>query len=187
MLSFLRLYAVEGYTEWGKKADIIAKSAGNGAWMSRRLHEWSIAFIKDDTNLPTSKYGKLNGSVLEDEDLAQEIHMHLQGLSPYIAAQDVVNYVSSDEMKTHLKLKNGISLWTAQWWMKRMEYRWQSEPKGMYSDGHERDDVVHYRQNIFLPRWATYDKHTRKWAKKGGDAAEPSEATTGGDVPQKKS
>jgi hypothetical protein len=79
MLSFLRLYAAEGYTEWGKHADIIAKSAGNSAWMSRRLREWSIAFIKDETNLPTSEYGKINGSVLEDEDLAQEIHMHLQG------------------------------------------------------------------------------------------------------------
>jgi hypothetical protein len=67
-----------------------------------------------------------------------------------------------------------------------MEYRWQSEPKGMYSDRHERD-VVHYQENIFLLRWAAYDRCTRKWAKKGGDAAEPSEAATGGDVSQKKS
>ncbi|KAF7335627.1 hypothetical protein MVEN_02217600 [Mycena venus] len=167
MLSFLRLYAAEGYTEWGKKADIIAKSAGNGTWMLRQLREWSIASIKDDTNLPTSKYGKFNGSVLEDEDLAQEIHMHLQGLGPYIAVQDVVNYMSSDEMKTQLNLKNGISLQTAQW--------------------HECDDVVHYRQNIFLPRWVMYDKHTRKWTRKGGDIAESSNAATGGDAPQKKS
>ncbi|KAJ6533469.1 hypothetical protein B0H10DRAFT_1763261, partial [Mycena sp. CBHHK59/15] len=137
--------------EWGNTANIIAKSAGNGAWMSRRIREWTIAFMKDENNLPTAEYGKFNASVLEDEDLAQEIHLHLQTLGPFICAQDVVNFMSSEEMKTRLNLKHGISLRTAQNWMKRMQYRWKSEPKGMYSDGHEREDVVNYRQNVFLP------------------------------------
>ncbi|KAJ7652592.1 hypothetical protein B0H17DRAFT_957824, partial [Mycena rosella] len=119
--------------------------------MSRRLREWAIAFMKDDANLPTAEYGKFNGSVLEDEDLAQEIHLYLQSLGPFISAQDVVNYMSSEEVKTRLNLKHGISLRTAQQWMKQMKYRWTAEPKGMYSDGHEREDVVNYRQNVFLP------------------------------------
>ncbi|KAJ7474636.1 hypothetical protein B0H11DRAFT_2429054 [Mycena galericulata] len=80
MLAFLQLYASEGYSEWAKHADIIAKSAGSTSWMSRRIREWTIAFMKDDTNLPTAEYGKFNGSVLEDEDLAQEIHLHLQSV-----------------------------------------------------------------------------------------------------------
>ncbi|KAJ7439833.1 hypothetical protein FB451DRAFT_1059297, partial [Mycena latifolia] len=151
MLAFLRLYAAEGYTEWGKNADTIAKTAGNGAWMLRRLRQWAIAFMKDETNLPNAEYGKFNSSVLEDEDLSQEIHLHLQSLGPFISAQDVVNYMSSEEMKSRLNLKHGISLRTAQRWMKQMKYRWQSEPKGMYSNGHEREDVVDYRQNVFLP------------------------------------
>ncbi|KAJ7479949.1 hypothetical protein B0H11DRAFT_1660284, partial [Mycena galericulata] len=129
MLAFLRLYAAEGYSEWAKNADLIAKSAGSGSWMSRRIREWTIAFIKDETDLPTAEYGKFNGSVLEDEDLAQEIHLHLQSLGKYVAAQDVVNYMASDEMKTRFNLKHGISLRTAQRWMKRMQYRWTSEPK----------------------------------------------------------
>ncbi|KAJ7696258.1 hypothetical protein B0H17DRAFT_1131048 [Mycena rosella] len=82
MLSFLRLYAAEGYTDWVKTADIVAKSAGKGAWMSRRIREWVIAFAKDESNLPTAEYGKFNASLLEDEDLAQEIHLHLQTLGP---------------------------------------------------------------------------------------------------------
>ncbi|KAJ6597890.1 hypothetical protein B0H10DRAFT_2231903 [Mycena sp. CBHHK59/15] len=110
--------------------------------MSRRIREWTIAFMKDDTNLPTAEYGKFNGSVLEDEDLAQEIHLHLQSVGKFVAAQDIVNYMASDEMKMRFNLKHGISLRTTQRWMRRMEYRWKSEPKGMYSDGHERKDVV---------------------------------------------
>ncbi|KAF7333551.1 hypothetical protein MSAN_02420000 [Mycena sanguinolenta] len=162
MLSFLRLYAAEGYTEWGEKG---------------RYNR------KDEENLPTSEYGKFNSSVLEDEDLAQEIHLHLQELGPFISAQDVVNYMSSDEMKTRLNLKHGISLRTAQRWMKRTEYRWKAEPKGMYIDGHEREDVVNYRQNEFLPQWAAFDEGTRKWVKKGGDVAEDGTAQA---APKKK-
>jgi hypothetical protein len=56
----------------------------------------------------------MNGTVLEDEDLAQELHLHLQGIGKYVAAQDIVDYMATDEMKARVKLKNGISLQTAQ-------------------------------------------------------------------------
>ncbi|KAJ7938534.1 hypothetical protein B0H13DRAFT_1587591, partial [Mycena leptocephala] len=150
MLAFLRLYAAEGYTGWANKADIIAKSAGKGSWLSRRVREWAIAFMKDPAYMPNAEYGKFTDSILDDENLAQEIYLHLQGLDTWICAQDLVNYMSSDEMKSRLNLRRDISLRTAQRWMKRMKYRWTKEPKGMYSDGHEREDVVHYSQNVFL-------------------------------------
>ncbi|KAJ7447331.1 hypothetical protein B0H11DRAFT_2335656 [Mycena galericulata] len=173
------------YSEWAKHADIIAKSAGSSSWMSRRIREWTITFMKDDTNLPTAEYGKFNGSVLEDEDLAQEIHLHLQSVGKFVAAQDIVNYMASDEMKTRFNLKHGISLRTAQRWMRRMEYRWKSEPKGMYSDGHEREDVVAYRQNVFLPRWESYLAGTRKWTREGEDVAAEGPARDPASAPKK--
>ncbi|KAJ7199473.1 hypothetical protein GGX14DRAFT_373116 [Mycena pura] len=175
MLSFLRLYAADGYTGWGKAADTVAKAAGNGAWMSRRVREWVIEYIKDDTHLPHSQYGKHNESVLDDEDVSSEIHLHLQSLGKHISAQDVVNFVSSEEMKRRLNLKNAISVRTAERWMKRNEYRWKPEPKGMYKDGHEREDIVQYRQHVFLPLWAEWGLRTRRWTKKGGE--EGGEAT----------
>ncbi|KAJ6565677.1 hypothetical protein B0H10DRAFT_1719655, partial [Mycena sp. CBHHK59/15] len=92
--------------------------------------------------------------MLEDKDLAQELHLHLQGIRKYVAAQDIMNYMATDEMKAHVNLKNGVSLWTAQRWMKWMEYWWIKEHKGMYSDRHEREDIVDYQHNEFLPRWA---------------------------------
>ncbi|KAF7373764.1 hypothetical protein MSAN_00588000 [Mycena sanguinolenta] len=185
MISFLRLYASDGYAEWAKCADIIAKSAGKGSWLSRRIREWTVDFIRDENNLPTAEYGKMNGTILEDEDLAQELHLHLQGIGKYVAAQDIVNYMATDEMKARLKLKNGISLRTAQRWMKRMEYRWTKEPKGMYSDGHEREDVVDYRQNQFLPRWAELSRYTRKFTEDGDEIGSP-EAAAASAVPKQK-
>ncbi|KAJ7455762.1 hypothetical protein FB451DRAFT_1048672, partial [Mycena latifolia] len=167
MVAFLRLYAAGGYTDWGGAADVISISAGKGPWLARRLREWVIAFVKDNENLPTAQYGKSNSSILEDEDLAQEINLHLQGIGQYVAAQDIVDFMATDEMKARLHLKKGISLRTAQRWMGRMQYRWQKEPKGMFADGHEREDVVKYRQEVFLPRWQELSKRTRKWNKRG--------------------
>ncbi|KAG2141967.1 hypothetical protein DEU56DRAFT_754920 [Suillus clintonianus] len=40
------------------------------------------------------------------------------------------------------------------------------EPKGQYSDGHERDDIIHYRQNVFLPGWNRYHTQMRQWTDK---------------------
>jgi hypothetical protein len=124
--------------------------------------------------------------VLEDEDLAQELHLHLQGIGKYVAAQDIVDYMATDEMKACVKLKNGISLRTAQRWMKRMEYRWTKEPKGMYSDGHEREDVVDYRQNEFLPRWAELSKFTRKFTEDGDEIGSPEAAAAKAVLKEKK-
>ena len=47
--------------------------------------------------------------------------------------------------------------------MRKMGYRWTKKPSGQYVDGHERADVVHYRQTVFLPAWAELDHHTRLW------------------------
>ncbi|KAJ7461077.1 hypothetical protein FB451DRAFT_950615, partial [Mycena latifolia] len=122
-----------------------------GSWLSRWIREWAVNFIRDEKNLPTAEYGKMNGSVLEDNDLAQELHLHLQGIGKYVCAQDIVNYMATDKMKLCLNLKKGISLPMAQRWMKHMEYRWTTKPKGMYSDGHKQEDGAAYRQNVFLP------------------------------------
>ncbi|KAJ7200600.1 hypothetical protein GGX14DRAFT_400597 [Mycena pura] len=182
MLSFLRLYAGSGYAGWGRAADTIAKSAGKGFWMSRRIRQWVLAFMKDETDLPHAQYGKFNASILEDEDLSEEIHLHLQSLGEYISAQDVVDYMGSEDMKKRLNLKHGISLRTAERWMKRMEYRWTSAPKGMYKDGHERADVVDYRQNKFLPQWEEYSKRTRRWTKQGGEEGKEGEPAEGAEA-----
>jgi hypothetical protein len=57
--------------------------------------------------------------------------------------------------------------------MKRMEYCWTKEPTGMYSDGHECDDVVDYRQNVFLPRWEELSKYTRKFTEDRDEVGSP--------------
>ncbi|THU94396.1 hypothetical protein K435DRAFT_820009 [Dendrothele bispora CBS 962.96] len=54
----------------------------------------------------------------------------------------------------------GISIQTAQVWLKRMGYRWKKTSKGQYVDGHERDDVVWYRQTEFIPAMTALEHRT---------------------------
>ncbi|KAJ6579051.1 hypothetical protein DFH09DRAFT_913409 [Mycena vulgaris] len=108
-------------------------------------------------------YGHFNSSIMADEDVAGDIHLHLQSLGKWVSATDIVRYVATPEFQARLSVKRKIKLRTAQSWMKKMGYRWRKEPKGMYSDGHERQDVVNYRQNIFLPRWRELEARSRWW------------------------
>ncbi|KAJ3992754.1 hypothetical protein F5050DRAFT_1555801, partial [Lentinula boryana] len=169
MSSLLRLYSSNQYTDWAYCSDLIAVSAGKGSWLSRRLRVWCIEFICHPGKLPKADYGKGNSSVLEHEDHAQELHLHLQGAGKFVAAQDVVDYINSPEVLARWRMKKPISLRTAQRWMNHMSYRWKKAPRGMYADGHEREDVVDYRQNVFVPRWEQLNLHTRKWTRDGAE------------------
>ena len=168
MLHFLRIYQINGYEGWIASSEQAARIGGRKAkWTARRLREWTHAFVRDMTNLPDHEYGKWNSSILEDEDLAQEICLHLQSKGPYVCAMDIVQFLETPEMKERLNLKKLISERTARRWMNRMGYRWKKEPKGQYKDGHEREDVVAYRQQVFLPFIATLIPHMRKWTQDG--------------------
>jgi hypothetical protein len=72
-------------------------------------------------------------------------------------------------MRAKSGLKKRIDISTAQRWMKKLNYRWTYDPKGQYVDGHEQEDVVAYRQNVFLPRWANIKARTRDWSNRQPD------------------
>ena len=42
---------------------------------------------------------------------------------------------------------------TARMWLHRLGIHYKRLGKGVYVDGHEREDVVEYRQQVFVPKW----------------------------------
>ncbi|KAG1841565.1 hypothetical protein DFJ58DRAFT_707849 [Suillus subalutaceus] len=108
-------------------------------------------------------YRSWNVSLLDKGDLAEAIHMHLQSIGKYVRAQDIVDYLAQPNVQQKHGLKKTISLATAQRWMHMMDFRWTKSPSGQYVDGHERDDVVAYRQKKFLPSIAELFIHMRAW------------------------
>ena len=149
-----------------------ARNMERGPCFARTLREWTHAFINDREELPPNNYGKGNKCHIDDEDLAQEIQLHLQGLGKYIKASDIIHYLDTPEMLSRLGRKKTISERTARNWMKRMGYRWTKDPKGQYADGHERANVIAYRQKILIPAWSILQAKTRRWAADNIDGAD---------------
>ena len=55
-----------------------------------------------------------------------------------------------------IKAGKGVSLHTAHRWLHREGFKYTEHKKSLYFDGHERPDVVEYRQNVFLPVMAQH-------------------------------
>ncbi|KAG5639847.1 hypothetical protein DXG03_002842 [Asterophora parasitica] len=107
--------------QWMAASMHAATIAQAGPSKARSLRYWLRAFIADRSSLPTSKC-KGSKSRIEDEDVAEEITLPLQSKGKYVRAQDIVDYVDIPEVKRCLGLEKGISLATAQRWMKRIEF-----------------------------------------------------------------
>ncbi|KDQ11231.1 hypothetical protein BOTBODRAFT_162994 [Botryobasidium botryosum FD-172 SS1] len=161
-----------GWTAASKRA---AEAFEGGEWMANRIRKWSRDFIADRACLPINRYGKWNISRIADEDFQQELLLHLQGIGKYVRAQDIVDYVKNEEVQARIGLTRPISLTTAQRWMKILGYRWKKTPTGQFVDGHERDDVVAYRQLVFLPVWEELLSVTRQYSSEGIEC--PSESS----------
>jgi hypothetical protein len=148
---------------WTKASDHAAQAYEKSGHTARLLRKWTRSFVEDREDLPINLYGSWNVSLLDKGTLAEDIHLHLQSIGKYVRAQDVVDYLAQSEVQQRQGLKNTISLATAQRWMHMMDFRWTKSPSGQYVDGHEREDVVTYRQTKFLPMIAELAIHMRTW------------------------
>ena len=108
------------------------------------------------------KYGKRE-SRINDEELSSEIQIYLQSVGKYACAQDIVNFSKSEDVQKQYSFTKPISLATAKLWMSLLGYRWTKELKGQYQDGHERADMVEYRQKVFLCAWVKFEEHMHIW------------------------
>ena len=79
-------------------------------------------FINDSKDLPQINHGGGVKSLIDDEDIAQEIKIHLQGIGKYIKAEDIVQFCGTPEMLERLGRTRSISLATAQRWLIKMGY-----------------------------------------------------------------
>ena len=62
--------------------------------------------------------------------------------------------------------KKAICLQTAQRWLHNMGWRYGRLRNGMYIDGHERPDIVNYRE-AFIACWKGYEKRMRSFNNDG--------------------
>jgi hypothetical protein len=178
MVGVLNLFLDEalGYT-WRQASLIVAKSQSGGVARARLMRHWILNFLQNN-ELPRPKHIGTRPTVLEDEDIAQEIQSRLgeKMKSGLIKATDLVDIVASPHMQeqlTHAGIeKPTISERTARRWLGRMGFRYGKQKNGMYIDGHERDDVVQYR-NAFVQRFKQYERRFHLWDDNGEELPPP--------------
>ncbi|KAJ7651824.1 hypothetical protein B0H17DRAFT_1147588 [Mycena rosella] len=81
IIRFLRLYKGAGYAGWTLHSETIATASGKSGsktWLARKIRQWTIDFCEDSRKIPSHMYGRFNSSILADEDVAGDIHLHLQ-------------------------------------------------------------------------------------------------------------
>jgi hypothetical protein len=166
MQSLLNLYTnmnLKTYDQWGSSTMQAAILVGRGKHCMGVLCQLTCQFINDRTVLLVNPYGDWNTSMLVDEDLTSDINLHLQELGKEISAQKLVHFLARDEVKQKYGISWPISERTAQHYLKALGYWFMAPKKGQYSDGHERKDVVWYRDTVFLPRWREIQPQMENW------------------------
>ncbi|KAI0054857.1 hypothetical protein BV25DRAFT_1816438 [Artomyces pyxidatus] len=172
----LRLYTTpsantnlsEGTTAgWIEASLRIAHLHGKSSHTAKRLRAWTRAFLDNPQNLPRNPYGWWNTSLLDNNDFADKLRLHLQAVGKYVAAHDIVDFVNKPTVRARYKISRAINIRTAQRWMHELGYRWKVTPKGQYVDGHEREDVQIYRDGTYLPKMAERNGRSRIWERDG--------------------
>jgi hypothetical protein len=62
-----------------------------------------------------------------------------------------------------LKDKATLSSRHARRWLTKLGFHWKEMKKGVYNDGHEREDVKEYWNNLFLPLMSSLEDQLMEW------------------------
>lgn len=151
------------YNEWGVSACQAAIGLGRGNHCARRLCELNRAYLSDRNLLPLNPYGDWNRSLLVNENIVNEISIFLLSLGNDITAGKLMEFLHRPDIKEKYAIDRNITHKTACRYLQALGYRYRSTPKGQYADGHERDDVVVYRNTVFLPKWKNLSDRMATW------------------------
>lgn len=123
--------------QWMATSLATANAHQKGTYYARQLRAWAKAFIMDCDDLPFDKYVPLKVSKLDNEELTNELHLHLRLVGRYVKAGDLITYLLDKEAQSRFGLKSTISLATAKKWMHTLGYHWRTDYCGQYVDGHK--------------------------------------------------
>jgi hypothetical protein len=103
--------------------------------------------------------------MLNDERLQAAARAHLMSLPTGEVTPTKFGRALTERILPSLGivLKEPLSNRTMRRWLVKLGWRRKELKKGVYMDGHERQDVKDYRQNIFLPLMALHARRMVTW------------------------
>ncbi|EKM48212.1 uncharacterized protein PHACADRAFT_109276 [Phanerochaete carnosa HHB-10118-sp] len=157
---------------WRQASILASKAAGRSKKYARTIRGWLVQYLTAN-KLPLHGYGYPRHTLLNDEDIAERLQEHLLQLSKdsFFSAADVVKFMKTPEMQEKTRGRS-ISERTARRWLRKLDWRYKKRTNGMYIDGHERPDVVAYREK-FVGRWKRYELRMVAYDNDGDVASTP--------------
>ena len=165
----------------------VAQSFNRGKYFSESLVTWERMYLRGE-GIPEGRRGchtKLS-SLFNDEEVQlfvkDFVSSKKEEITASLLAQAVTEFVGSQEMGANVQSSlefaeagtddgeqrpRSLKARAARNWLKSMGYTWRQAQKGVYIDGHEREDVVKYRQDVFLPALQEVRARLAKWDSDG--------------------
>jgi hypothetical protein len=152
--------------KWIEHSQSVAVSLGKGSKYAQALRRWARDWFETRTPPPCPQRGRhvKRASLFNDEGVSLAVREYLNvamwRADPQGMCEAVKNHLRSQEGYDVMKIeviihntdnKGGISDRTARRWFLKLGWIYGRNKKG-YCDGHEREDVVEYRNKVFCPR-----------------------------------
>ncbi|KIJ45003.1 hypothetical protein M422DRAFT_128168, partial [Sphaerobolus stellatus SS14] len=130
-------------------------------WGGRMVRSWVRLWIKS-RELPTSKQGRHSKvfSLLDDPLVCTELRTYLCSNKWSMNLKKLVEFTKNkllpDEAKRYLQciveteMPSGLKK-IARQWLHKKGFKYTAHKKALYLDGHEQEDVIAYRQSVFIP------------------------------------
>ena len=127
---------------------------------ARLIRGWADHFLNTGA-LPERRQGRYVKvrSLIDDEDVQRVLRVYIRSSSSNALTCSSLAFWVKENLHTEIGLASHvmISEKTGQRWMKKLGLRYGRYRPGLYNDGHERPDVVRYREK-FLKRFEDYEK-----------------------------
>jgi hypothetical protein len=157
----------------------VAACYSNKGWVAQRTRSHERLWIRHRI-IPSRRQGVHSKTqcLLEDAGTLIAVQEYMTGAGKLASqaglAKAVTDYWSSLDRNidgynttrtgpSKAQIDRGLSERTPREWMKRRWFKWRDVKKGVYKDGHERPDVLRYRQESFLPRFAELEPTFVQW------------------------
>ena len=157
---FFKYYKQNNMTQIDASLQSAKEIYNKGVYKARQIRSWAKNWIQFGV-LPKSLQGchQKTKSFIDDEDVIEKSLSFIRengGKTTPKQYHAFVNQLLFIQMGLGTS-KKSISIKTSRIWLKKLGLKPQSRKKGIYFDGHEREDVVEYR-NIFLNKMLQYEK-----------------------------
>ena len=137
------------------------------SYKARQIRVWARLLIQGK-ELPVSNRGThaKTKTLIDDEDVRRKCLKHLRSLPPKDVNPAGLRTYVNDELIPALTSGKPIHINTAGRWLKKLGFETSKLQKGIYVDGHDREDVVEYREK-FLRDMAVLQSRMDVWVDDG--------------------